>query len=212
MSELKELLGMIQFHLYTLFKNAEILQSHIQSINDNLDTYEFIRLLHNYSMSVASLIDISIRFRDKLKNDTFTEEYQTRINDVMIYSAFLKDLRNYICHWRLPVVIPFFDLEKFESEIDIISEEIATDLIKTAIVPNIFHIISEKFINTKPNNYFLTKKSLVDWNGWSSSSKKLIDTLEELIDVNSIICKYQVLIDQFYQWFWKVSNSLMKMK
>ncbi|MCX6681043.1 MAG: hypothetical protein NTX42_11875 [Methanothrix sp.] len=95
-----------------LFNRKEV-SSNIWAIKnrDNLNQFqiEVIRLFHNYLASVKSLIDHTrIMVNEVYGNNDFSKEYILKIKDVFANSSlarFVQDLRNYILHKGIPVML-----------------------------------------------------------------------------------------------------------
>lgn len=67
---------------------------------------EFTRLLHNYSASVKTLVDHTRNFKNKIEDNNFQNTYEEKLtklnnNDVV---GFMQKLRNYVQHYKLPII------------------------------------------------------------------------------------------------------------
>src|SRR6266496_4224101 len=63
------------------------------------------RLLHNFLASVASLIDHTRNIVRHYQSTTFAGEYERRVGQLADapLPSFMKDFRNYLLHYRLPL-------------------------------------------------------------------------------------------------------------
>jgi hypothetical protein len=70
---------------------------------------EVIRLFHNYLASVKSLVDHTrIMVKEVHGNKEFSKEYKLRIKDIFQespISCFVQDMRNYILHKGIPIML-----------------------------------------------------------------------------------------------------------
>lgn len=135
---------------------------------------EFLRLLHNYLASIFSLIEHTRKFCKELNNQELDENYQVDLENLKTNNCirFLKDLRTYTQHWKLPFVSATFSM-------------------KVANTGNRKATIQQKLI--------LHKNDLLEWKGWSQESKKCMEIYEEKIDLKLIIDEYQELIASFHK-------------
>ncbi len=139
---------------------------------------EFLRLLHNYLASVYSLIEHTRKFCKELNNQELEEDYQTDLEKLIANNCvgFLKDLRTYTHHCRLPFVSATFSWKAQNGKKG-------------------KGIIRQKLI--------LDKKDLLRWRSWSSKSKEYVEATEGEIDLKLTIGRYQGLIAAFYKCLYR---------
>lgn len=184
---------------YIFTRNFLDLKKAIESYESNLEIWsvenrpkleafmtEVIRLLHNYAVSVLTLIDHTRNFRRKIKekrlDKIFDEEIEKlRLNEVI---DFMKDLRQYIQHHTLPFIQARLSFKKIEGT-------------KNRA------IMDQKLL--------LDKKELFKWGKWSSNSKRYISKFKGDLDLKSLCEEYYKLIKNFYNFFYtKVIESYSK--
>jgi len=146
---------------------------------------EFNRLLHNYLSSFASFVDHTRNFRRGLKNDTFSQFYDSKVRlfKIDIVAAFLKDLRNYTLHYKLPP--------------------------STASV--CFKIRGNGFDDwlQYDRDMSLDKENLLKWRGWTKASKEYLELEEgDSIDIKELIIDYQERINNFYNSLFKKAEEV----
>lgn len=137
---------------------------------------EFLRLLHNYLASIFSLIEHTRKFCKDLNNQEFEKNYRIELKELKINNCirFLKDLRTYTQHYKLPFVSATFSFK-------------ATSPKKGTV--------KQKLI--------LHKNGLLEWEKWSSESKEYMKKYGEKIDLKLIVSQYQQLITRFYKHVYK---------
>jgi hypothetical protein len=141
---------------------------------------EFLRVFHNFILSVKSLVAHARNFMNKSYQETqLYQDYNRKIennfkkdNEVI----FLEKLRNYFCHYRLP---------KFKTKITIDLEE-----------------------NSETSNIKLLKKDLLEFSGWGNSAKKYISNCPKEINVRDIIYRYKNSTDELYSWLFQKIEKL----
>jgi hypothetical protein len=175
--------------IYTLTINYDVLQDAIKSYEndwqiwavenrDRLESFqiEFTRRLHNYLSSVFSLLEHTYAFKNSLDNEKFNKRYseQLEASDLSDKVTFLKDLRNYTQHYKLPFVTATLsyqatDIESGEGEIE--------------------------------QTLSLNQEPLLEWDGWNSDSRAYLEELDDEIDIGAVAEDYQEAIIDFYDWF-----------
>lgn len=143
---------------------------------------EFLRLTQNYLASTYSLIKHTEIFRDKLDNLKLTEEYSLRLAELRnnICIKFVRELRNYSQHLRLPMTSA-----------------------KLSITKN-----GQQNSNVKvERRMVLIREELMKWDGWCKDSRKYIESQKE-IDLKPVFAEYQALIKGFYDWLYRRVGEL----
>lgn len=192
----------VVFHIYSANKNE--LSNHLNKVADieyaknlftgqgdvsRIETYrEFVRLFHNYSLSIGSLIDITRRLMNKYYDENdILNAYQSKIDSIFVHNAlagFLKDLRNYFTHYQ---------------------------------VPHIYQQLKLSVDKPNYSGFQLMRDKLLEDYNWKSNSKKFLKNQEERFDVLNLIISYDQVVDEFYKWLLETiqdyhSNDLKEME
>lgn len=144
---------------------------------------ELLRLVHNYLASIYSLVEHTYVFRGKLNNKEFENFCNEKINKLKtdISITFLKDLRVYTQHYKLPFLEASISFKMINSKKrEAISEQ----------------------------NLFLDKEQLLKWDRWSSISKSYLNKQDDKIDIKIVIQEHQKIIKNFYGLFY---NKIAKL-
>lgn len=181
---------------YTFNKNYGELINFIKAYEENKSIWalknrpkldavqrEFLRLLHNYLSSVYSLIQHTLTFRDKLKNDKFKKFYNTeaskfKIDEIM---GFVKDLRRYAQHYKVP-------LSKASVSFKAGGMEVGRGTFKQELL--------------------LDKKELLKWGRWTAPSKKYLDKQAKDINLRDLMAEYYNKIQTFYKEIYSKISQL----
>jgi len=146
---------------------------------DELEAFqrEYLRLLHNYSASVHSLIEhvytILDRYEDEkpeLKQGYF-DEISSR--DLGTKVDLLKQIRHYTQKRELPPVAASMSSQRIEE-----GEGHETE----------FRLI-------------LNKEQMMDWDGWDSDVRERLETWDDEIDITKLAEDYQSELNEFFEWF-----------
>ena len=175
--------------------------------NENRKNYndfflEFQRYFHNFLASVFSLIEHSTVFKKDLNNKQLNDFYELALKELISNKciAFIKDLRIYSQHYKLPLTT---------------SSRGSTHLISPE---GKLMAIAEKGKKMFLGRLALLKEELTKWGGWSKDSKEFISKYRliidsgpvtpKIIDVKDIIEIYFGLTEKFYSSFFKKINEL----
>lgn len=139
---------------------------------------ELSRLIHNYLSSTFSLISHSSNFCEQLHNKNLRKEY-----DEMV--AKLK----------------FYDCYHFVKDLRRFNQHIGLPIIAAQLS------MHPKDSNGFQSRILFAKKTLLNWDGWTSGSKNYLKRHEE-IEVKTVFSEYQGLIKEFYDWFYKKVSSV----
>lgn len=144
---------------------------------------EFLRLLHNFLSSIFSLVEHTYAFRKDLDNSELDSFYNEKLKELRVNECiiFLKDLRIFTQHYKLPFVTAILSFK-------------ATN--------------SKKGEGISEQKLILDKDNLLKWTRWSSTSKAFLDAQDKEIDVKKIIEEYQALIKNFYDQFYNKAAKL----
>ncbi len=144
---------------------------------------EFLRLLHNYLSSIFSLIEHTYAFRKDLNNLELDRFYDEKLKELRVNESitFLKDLRTFTQHYKLPFV--------------------TARLSFTATNPARGEGISEQKL-------ILDKNNLISWDRWCADSKTFLNKQEKEINIKILIKEYQKLIEDFYDLFYNKVATL----
>jgi hypothetical protein len=179
---LKLSLSILQDNYEELIKEHErieqadlVEQNGIKLLKKNYFTY-----LHNYTASVYTLINHSLRIVNKFGDEDFTEQYSEELRERELdkKGAFLQQIRHYMQKRKLPPV-------KLVVTWDDSVEEYSTDLL-------------------------LKKSMMMDWNGWTSDVKEYLETLADSVPIRQEIKEYQEEVVAFYDWFFKYIKLYFK--
>jgi hypothetical protein len=134
---------------------------------------EIIRLLHNYVAAAMSLIDHTRRLYRKLYADTDKfPDYEAKVS-----SEFAQD-----------------PLSQFV--------KCLRQYCQHYKAPNLAITTSIERFGEKPTRAIsLLKEDLESFDGWSTTAKKYLDTIEKKLDVLMVTTKYREKVIDFYEWF-----------
>lgn len=143
---------------------------------------EIIRHLQNFVMSAMALVDVSRAWRKKLeaRHPNFCAEYDARIAAefrTVHEHLFIKDLRNYVGHYSLPVSAAqgSFTLS--------------------------FSLAGGGEQRRLEWSVVLDLQALREWPGWSPESKKFLAGCSEDIELLGLVEPYLEKVQKFYSWF-----------
>ena len=141
---------------------------------------EFRRLMHNYLSSTYSLIQHTIICRRELNRPSLNRVYSLKVKALLTNRCvrFVRDLRTYCQHIKLPLV---------SAELTFDARKIGAEKLKQRIL--------------------IEKKELPKWKRWNRLSKKYIGSHKD-IEPKAIFSEYQVLVKDFYKWFYKKVEEL----
>lgn len=143
---------------------------------------EIGRRIHNYAAAWLSLVDHTRGVHKKLKDHTlhniqdFANEYEVRLNKYLKNSfenVFVKDLRRYVQHKKVPVPTLHFRIGDLSS-------------------------ISENYLLKEGYSFEFKSKDIEDFD-WSRQSKKYIKS-NKSVPIVQIIDKHFSLMKDFYLW------------
>jgi len=136
---------------------------------------EVTRTLHNFVASALTLVDTTrVVYRDLYEPDNLLPEYQGEIDTRFIKDRtahFVKDLRQFCQHYRLPLVTAAVGLD---------------------LQPHGGHI---KW------GVPISRKQVEVWSGWSAASKAFITGFEKEIDLEAVAKEYRDKVVAFNAWF-----------
>jgi hypothetical protein len=152
--------------------------------------WEFQRYLHNFLASAFSLVEHSTVFRKKLNNRVFNDFYEILLKEMLLNKCvgFIKDLRVYSQHYKLP-------------------------LTASARCTHLISLEGELMVSSKNSKKMFggqlafLKTELEKWECWSKDSKEFISKYQCYVDselvtgvifVRDIIETYCSLIKKFY--------------
>ncbi|MEW1587199.1 hypothetical protein AB0283_17390 [Micromonospora vinacea] len=142
--------------------------------------FRLVRYNHNFVASVGSLVDHTRRFMQDYEGSQFLAEY-TNLKDGLIAEGcanFLKDLRNYMLHKGVP---PF-----------VITTRIRNTPLGQLTRSRVLFNVAE----------------LLDWDKWSSGSKRFIRAAETEIDLRDTVSAYADLVRKLYRWLFEQHEKL----
>jgi hypothetical protein len=160
----------------------ELLQSKNGSKKLKKIHLEITRCLHNFLASSFSLID-NTRENVSNSNTDFRSEYKDKINSIFSdspISTFIKDLRRFTQHYKMPPVSTRTTIRRVEPD----------------------QLERETFL-------LITTSHLLNF-GWSATSRKMIEQNPKGIEINRIISDYYILVRDFHKWYKKSQKSLLK--
>lgn len=136
---------------------------------------EVTRTLHNFVASALTLVDTTrVVYRELYEPKKLLPEYQGEIDTRFIKDGtaqFVKDLRQFCQHYRLPLVMARIGL-KFEAQGGHIRWGVP-----------------------------ISRKQLELWSGWSATSKAFIAGLGKEIDLEAVAKEYKDKVVAFNSWF-----------
>ena len=140
---------------------------------------EILRLVHNYVSSILSLIDHTRNFRKKIKEKKLESVFDFEINKLAINDVvtFMKQLRQYFQHYRLPITKAQFSVEKLNGSEDQYSTELKMQL---------------------------DVEELLKWKKWNSISKRYLEKFNENVEIKLFCQEYYGIIEQFYEIFYDI--------
>jgi DNA repair exonuclease SbcCD ATPase subunit len=142
-----------------------------------LDLYinEVVRYFHNYLAGAVSLLDHTRVFIEDTRQEAdFTGEYKQRMDRDFTHALlpnFMRDLRHYMLHRELPFALAELNFSAEGGDMEL-NSAIRLDVTK-----------------------------LRDWQGWSESGRKFLDTLDDKVRLSSVINEYASVITGFNRWF-----------
>lgn len=145
---------------------------------------EITRMLHNYLASIKSLIDHTTRFKRNLKNPKLDSEYLRKVRKLTSNecAVFIKQFRNYIQHYELPLISAHLTVTRKKPEKPDFEEDL---------------------------RLLLNKEDLLKWDKWNQSSKNYINKFDEL-KLGEIFEEYEAFNNEFYEWFYNNVIELYK--
>jgi hypothetical protein len=136
---------------------------------------EVTRTLHNFVASALTLVDTTrVLYRELYDKQQLMPTYQTEIENRFIKDGtaqFIKDLRQFCQHYRLPLVMAQVGLNLGPKGGDI-----------NWGVP-------------------ISRNQLKVWSGWSATSKTFIDGSETKINLEEVLKQYRDKVIDFNDWF-----------
>ena len=184
------ILDRLGISLYTEKRNYQDLSSAISKYESDISIWylknrpkldaflrEFSRLLHNYLSSIYSLIEHTQMVRKNLDNSELNEDYPLKLEEIFSKDCvrFVRDLRTYSQHIGLPIIAARLSIKKKSPK--------------------------NKRVDEK-QQILLEKEALLKYKKWHRDSKKYIISHKD-IDLKVALGEYQVLVEKFYEWFYK---------
>lgn len=162
--------------IFEIFENGQIAN------NTKLET---LRLLHNYLSSIQSLIDHIRKTNKNIDSNELNEYYEDEMikfskNNLVI---FIKNFRNYIQHFKIPLLAQQFHISKLENQKVLTMEDIDARNAKFEF------------------NTFLNKKELLKWDRWNRQSITYIKKYIGKKELKTIISEYQNMNSKHYEDF-----------
>lgn len=177
--DLKSLYGTLNmvnknYHILCKKRNEFIHRGSKYWMKNDMDEFfrEYLRLLHNYSASVHTLIARTYTFLDRYDPDAegFKEGYSEELGSRGLGDKvnLLKQIRHYTQkYWEPPIYASLtFENEDFE----------------------------------EPGLY-LKREEMLEWDGWNSDAKSFLREFEDDIPMKTIAVDYQREINDFFDWF-----------
>jgi len=170
---------------FTLNRNYQELDSLIKGYEKDLSIWsidnrakldliqrEFLRLLHNYLSSIFSLVGHTYAFRDDISNENIEKFILDEINRFKEDSSlvFLKDLRTYTQHYKLPFSTASLSFKSVSQGRGISEQKLELNL-----------------------------DELSKWSKWTKKSKEFLETQDKKIDIKKVIDFYQKNITDLYK-------------
>ena len=189
---------------YTVEKNFIDLMDYIKKCENELifeifengstaDTVEMetLRLLHNYLSSIQSLIDHIKRTQNNINNIELNKYFEEEMNDFTKKNCviFIKNFRNYIQHFCIPLLQQEFIISR--------AEGVTIEAVRARDADFKF-------------NVFLNKKELLKWDKWNAQSKIYINKYIEKKELKTIILEYHNINNIHYEKFWDKINIIYK--
>jgi len=180
----------------------------------NLET---LRLLHNYSSSVVTLIDHTRNFRKKIKEKNIEKIFENEVsrlsvNDVVI---FMKLFRQYLQHYSLPIINASFSTKVvgFTENQHTLDENNSENWFNNKKI-NDEDIESPYIVETKME---LDVDKLLEWKRWDSRSKNYLKKYGKSVEIKVFCEEYFKLIEKFYESFYKIvleayNNEIMELE
>jgi hypothetical protein len=144
---------------------------------------EIARRIHNYAAAWLSLVDHTRRVKEKLEKHRsvnyrdFANEYEARLNEYLKNTdenVFMKDLRKYVQHKKVPVPSLRFNIKRIEN----LSE-------------------SENFLVESSYSFEFNSKDIANFK-WTGQSKQYLKN--NTVDIVKIIEKHFSIMKDFYLW------------
>lgn len=144
---------------------------------------EFLRRLHNYLASIYSLVQHTEVFIGHLKNEEAEKRFEVEKEELEKKhrcARFMRDLRAYMQHYRLPIVS-------------------ATLGFRVTDPKNRKVVFEQKLL--------LNKNDMLKWTRWSRQSKEYLRKYSREVDMELAIIEYQKLIERFWR---RVRNRIVE--
>jgi hypothetical protein len=185
----------LQNSQYILDKNYEdllnLIEDYEKDLNlwsieyrDKLDSLqkEMLRLLHNYSLSIFSLIEHTRNFLRDLNNEKLSEGHKLLVKELKIdeKSLFIQELRNFVQHYKLPFI--------------------SARMLVT--------VLNQTGKGIYKQDILLDKTNLLDWKGWSRESRSYLENKKENIDLKEVVEIYHKWVKSFYTCFYELIKRL----
>jgi hypothetical protein len=137
---------------------------------------EVTRLLHNFLASAKTLVDHTRVFKNEMyEGHEFKEIYQGKLDRDLGKSEivrFVQDLRNYVLHKQLPLAHAELSFKGGEGAVSDFDSTIKLDV-----------------------------NRLREWDRWKPESRAYLDTLDDKVQIQDVVERYETAIRAFYQWF-----------
>ncbi len=144
--------------------------------------YEFSRLLLNYISSVSTFVDHVRRVRHKLNNDKIDRQFKKELDNISKDEniIFLKDLRNYTIHEKLPEVAANFTLK---NQVNGQNNNQELGIVKEAILESTY---------------------------WTRGSKDFLSKQAKMIPIKKILNSHYQVFNDFQEKFYKLVTEEYK--
>ena len=151
---------------------------------------ELTRLLHNYLASYSSFVDCMRTSRESFGGPEFEKEFAKQIEEKRIEerTRFIKDLRNFSQHKRLPIV-------GFRVSIVYLKGNESTK--------------PDQVVKDSPS---LRVNDLLEWRGWTSFSKQFLNNQPKELPIMPLIVECQNAEDELYTWLLQKKEEIKKNK
>jgi hypothetical protein len=182
--EIEWLLEFMSMNFYVFEANYHDLDVYLEKMTHPREWFtdilpiikEVLRLFHNYLASAKTLIDLTrAAVQAHLVNAVVRHEYDRRVtvlfgNDPL--SGFLQDLRNFLLHRQLPLVMPKPQLG-VDTDGEILSFSMALAI---------------------------RRDQLLGWNNWSARSREYLSHCDEEIELGPLVDGYYSAVSSFHSW------------
>ncbi|GER75214.1 hypothetical protein [Weizmannia acidilactici] len=155
-------------------------------VRDNRESFnaflgEITRLLHNFLVSVKSLVDHTrIFYQEEYEGTEFENDYNEKIEEHFSnvpVSKFVQELRNYTLHKALPLTGATINIDKEKG----MSQSITLNI-----------------------------DSLRDWKKWSKLSREYMDSNDKNLVLRKTVNDYAQKVEEFYKWFGNCLQEIHK--